>query len=48
MLKQLWGFQQLRCRDIAKNLVRAQTIFARSNLCAIRRGLIALEAECVL
>ena len=36
VVKQLWGFQKTRYRGIAKNLARAQTMFALANLYAVR------------
>jgi IS5 family transposase len=39
VLKQLWGFQKTRYRGIAKNLARAQTMFALANLYAVRHQL---------
>ena len=32
VLKQLWGFSKVRYRGLAKNLARAQTMFALANL----------------
>ena len=46
--KQLWGFQKVRYRGIAKNLARAQTMFALANLYAVRHRLLPPEEECVL
>jgi len=48
VIKQLWGFQKVRYRGIAKNLARAQTMFALANLYAVRHQLLPPEAECVL
>jgi IS5 family transposase len=48
VIKQLWGFQKVRYRGIAKNLARAQTMFALANLYAVRHRLLPPEAECVL
>ena len=48
VLKHLWGFQKVRYRGIAKNLARAQTMFALANLYAVRHRLLPPEAECVL
>jgi hypothetical protein len=33
----LWGFEKVRYRGIAKNLARAQTLFALANRYAVRR-----------
>ena len=48
MIKQLWGFEKVRYRGIAKNLARAQTMFALANLYAVRDRLLPPEVECVL
>ena len=40
VIKQLWGFQKTRYRGIAKNLARAQTMFARANLYVLRHRLV--------
>jgi IS5 family transposase len=48
IVKQLWGFQKTRYRGIAKNLARAQTMFALANLYAVRHRLLPSEARCVL
>jgi transposase, IS5 family len=48
VIKQLWGFQKVRYRGIAKNLARAQTMFALANLYAVRHRLLPPEATCVL
>ena len=40
VIKQLWGFTKTRYRGIAKNLARAQTMFALANLYAVRHKLI--------
>ena len=48
VIKQLWGFQKVRYRGIAKNLARAQTLFALANLYAVRHRLLPPEAECAL
>jgi IS5 family transposase len=48
VVKQLWGFQKTRYRGIAKNLARAQTMFALANLYAVRHRLLPPEARCVL
>ena len=39
-MKQLWGFDKTRYRGIAKNLARAQTMFALANLYAVRHRLL--------
>ena len=41
MVKQLWGFTKVRYRGLAKNLARAQTMFALANLYQMRRELLA-------
>jgi len=48
VLKQLWGFSKVRYRGLAKNLARAQTMFALANLYQLRRRLLSLSAECVM
>lgn len=48
VLKQLWGFEKVRYRGIAKNLARAQTMFALANLYAVRDRLLPPGATCVL
>jgi len=48
VVKQLWGFYKTRYRGIAKNLARAQTMFALANLYAVRHRLLPPEAKCVL
>jgi IS5 family transposase len=48
VVKQLWGFTKTRYRGIAKNLARAQTMFALANLYAVRRRLLPPEARCAL
>ena len=48
VIKHLWGFQKVRYRGIAKNLARAQTMFALANLYAVRHRLLPPEGECVL
>jgi len=48
VIKQLWGFQKVRYRGIAKNLARAQTMFALANLYAVRHRLLPPGVECVL
>jgi len=46
IVKQLWGFQKTRYRGIAKNLARAQTMFALANLYAVRRKLMPPGVTC--
>ena len=46
VIKQLWGFQKTRYQGIAKNLARAQTMFALANLYAVRHRLLPREAPC--
>jgi len=48
VVKRLWGFDKTRYRGIAKNLARAQTMFALANLYALRHRLLPPEAKCVL
>ena len=48
VVKQLWGFTKTRYRGIAKNLARAQTMFALANLYAHRERLMPPGARCVL
>jgi len=48
VVKRLWGFSKTRYRGIAKNLARAQTMFALANLYAVRHRLLPPEARCVL
>jgi transposase, IS5 family len=48
VLKQLWGFTKVRYRGLAKNLARAETMFALANLYILRRHLLPSGAECVL
>jgi len=48
VVKQLWGFEKTRYRGIAKNLARAQTMFALANLYALRRRLLPAGATCAL
>jgi len=47
VLKQLWGFTKVRYRGLAKNLARAQTMFALANLYQLRRELLPAGARCV-
>jgi transposase, IS5 family len=48
VIKHLWGFSKTRYRGIAKNLARAQTMFALANLYAVRHRLLPAQARCVL
>ncbi len=48
VIKQLWGFTKTRYRGIAKNLARAQTMFARANLYTVRKKLMPPGATCAL
>lgn len=48
VLKQLWGFTKVRYRGLAKNLARAETMFALANLYQVRRQLLAAGARCEL
>jgi IS5 family transposase len=48
VVKRLWGFDKTRYRGIAKNLARAQTMFALANLYALRHRLLPPEAKCAL
>jgi IS5 family transposase len=45
IVKQLWGFAKVRYRGLAKNLARAQTMFALANLYQVRRQLLTTEAR---
>jgi IS5 family transposase len=47
-IKQLWGFTKVRYRGLAKNLARAQTMFALANLYQVRRELLPAAARCGL
>ena len=47
VVKQLWGFAKVRYRGLAKNLARAQTMFALANLYQVRRQLLPAGAGCV-
>ena len=40
VVKRLWGFAKVRYRGLAKNLARAQTMFALANLYLVRRHLL--------
>jgi transposase, IS5 family len=48
VVKQLWGFTKVSYRGLAKNLARAQTMFALANLYQLRRELLPVGARCVL
>jgi len=48
VIKQLWGFTKVRYRGLAKNLARAQTMFALANLYQLRRELLPAGARCSL
>jgi IS5 family transposase len=48
VIKQLWGFDKTRYRGIAKNLARAQTMFALANLYAVRHRLMPPGEPCAL
>jgi IS5 family transposase len=48
VVKQLWGFAKVRYRGLAKNLARAQTMFALANLYAVRHRLLPAGGRCVL
>ena len=48
VLKKLWGFEKTRYRGIAKNLARAQTMFALANLYAHRYTLMPAGVRCAL
>ena len=45
VVKQLWGFTKVRYRGLAKNLARAQTMFALANLYQVRRQLLPAGAR---
>ena len=45
VVKQLWGFTKVRYRGLAKNLARAQTMFALANLYQLRRALLPAGAR---
>jgi IS5 family transposase len=45
VVKQLWGFAKVRYRGLAKNLARAQTMFALANLYQVRRQLLPAGAR---
>lgn len=48
IVKRLWGFAKVRYRGLAKNLARAQTMFALANLYMVRHRLIPAGAQCAL
>ena len=48
VVKQLWGFTKVRYRGLAKNLARAQTMFALANLYQVRHRLLPAGARCAL
>jgi IS5 family transposase len=48
VIKRLWGFAKVRYRGLAKNLARAQTMFALANLYMVRRQLIPAGARLAL
>lgn len=48
VVKRLWGFATVRYRGLAKNLARAQTMFALANLYVVRRQLLPAGARCTL
>jgi transposase, IS5 family len=48
VVKQLWGFAKVRYRGLAKNLARAQTMFALANLYQVRRQLLPAGGKCAL
>lgn len=48
VIKQLWGFTKVRYRGLAKNLARAQAMFALANLYQVRRQLLPAGARCGL
>jgi IS5 family transposase len=45
VIKQLWGFTKVRYRGLAKNLARAQTMFALASLYQMRRQLLPAGIE---
>ena len=47
VVKQLWGFTKVKYRGLAKNLGRAQTMFALANLYRVRHQLLPVGASCV-
>jgi transposase, IS5 family len=48
VVKHLWGFVKTRYRGLAKNLARAQTMFALANLYQVRYQLLPPGARCAL
>jgi IS5 family transposase len=48
VVKHLWGFVKTRYRGLAKNLARAQTMFALANLYQLRYQLLPPGAKCAL
>lgn len=48
VIKQLWGFVKTRYRGLAKNLARAETMFALANLYQLRRRLMPPVETCAL
>jgi IS5 family transposase len=48
VVKRLWGFAKVRYRGLAKNLARAQTMFALANLYSVRYRLMPAGARCAL
>jgi IS5 family transposase len=48
VVKRLWGFAKVRYRGLAKNLARAQTMFALANLYRVRYRLMPARARCAL
>jgi IS5 family transposase len=48
VVKQLWRFTKVSYRGLAKNLARAQTMFALANLYQVRRELLPAAARCAL
>jgi len=48
IVKRLWGFTKVRYRGLAKNLARAQTMFALANLYSVRHQLMPAGGRCVL
>ncbi len=48
VVKHLWGFYKVRYRGLAKNLARAQTMFALANLYRLRRELLPTTEGCGL
>jgi IS5 family transposase len=48
VVKRLWGFTKVRYRGLAKNLARAQMMFALANLYLVRRRLLPADARYAL